>query len=652
MPDRPTRGCSLGMTTFSSWQRGLVRRLVAIRAAWSNHRLFGSLGPLVARYLRRFLRWPAPSVLFAWPLFTLLHQLMTLAMAQALAWLARAPVVQAIVLAGPWDDVHSRLALEMIAGTSGQRLVLRGFFDAPLAHAFPYLVAPSALFTKEAWTGLLLLPGSSAVAVHLAEMVINLSMMCWGASAILALRLWRRGDVLRPEYLLFFTAAWGLLVYGAVAQLNVAWHTNAGSETVLSILATKLLGMERPVYDGLLRAGPLLSLAVNGCLVTVSLAVAACSFLLWRKQRAWPHARARLLVGVRKAGSAAPALLLLGALLSQTLFTRGVAFEPTISSVPPQRLAELLAPPPGSPASVVTITEKGRGFEYRVNGRRRSIRGFGYNAITIHLPPEERQALLDRDFATIRKYGANVILGWDPEEFDRVLMATAAAHGLGVILPFDLQPMWAYEDPQVRQQLLQEIREWVARYKTSPALRMWGLGNEVVHGIANPRSVRSNAFANFLIEAADAIHRQDPYHPVVYRDAEDVYLEPVALALARDGVQRPWFVYGMNFFTMRVQEALLQGPAASLRQPLLISEFGPVGLNRGQRASAYGRLWRVIRGFPEGVLGGSAYVWSTAGPEPLDRSFGLTNANGEPVDDALFTLAALYLKERNEQLQE
>jgi hypothetical protein len=133
----------------------------------------------------------------------------------------------------------------------------------------------------------------------------------------------------------------------------------------------------------------------------------------------------------------------------------------------------------------------------------------------------------------------------------------------------------------------------------------------------------------------------DPLRRVVYRDAEDWYVAPVIKALA-DGKSRPWFVYSMNFFTTRMRDALNGGPTRTMRQPLMISEFGPVGLRPENRPAGYRELWGIIRDHPDTVLGGSAYVWTTAGPEPLDRNFGLTDANGLPVDDSLAELASLY----------
>jgi beta-galactosidase/beta-glucuronidase len=307
--------------------------------------------------------------------------------------------------------------------------------------------------------------------------------------------------------------------------------------------------------------------------------------------------------------------------------------------VPPARASQrpLLKP------SVVTVTAQDDKFEYRVDGRLEFIRGIGYNPVTLGKPAEVRAAVYDRDFAAMRGLAANTVVGWDEPEFDGVLMDRAAANGLGVILPFNLKPTWNYEDSDVRQRLTAELGLRVVRFKDSPSLRMWGVGNEVLHDMTKARSKPAAiaAFATYVIDAADLIHRLDPNHPVVYRDAEDVYLKPLATALAADRQARPWFVYGMNFFTNRLDEALTKGPARTLKQPLLISEFGPVGLRPSDRPAGYVKLWNIIKAHNDTLLGGCAYVWSTAGPEPLDRTFGLTN-DGTPVDGSAAALASQF----------
>jgi glycosyl hydrolase family 2 len=297
--------------------------------------------------------------------------------------------------------------------------------------------------------------------------------------------------------------------------------------------------------------------------------------------------------------------------------------------------------------SVVTITPAGNGWVYAVNGRREVVKGFGYNPVVGGDSTADRAALYDRDFQAMAQAGANTIVGWDEPQFDELLMSKAAQYGLGVILPFDLGPGLAYEDPVEREQLTATVLQRVRRFQNSPALRMWGLGNEVLHEIlrAHGTEARYEAAAQFIVQTADRIHELDPNHPVVYRDAEDWYIKPVIKALS-DGVERPWFVYSMNFFTTRMRDALTSGPAhTQMHQPLMISEYGPVGLRPENRPAGYRQLWDIIREHPDTVLGGLAYVWTTNGPEPLDRSFGLTDAYGQPVDGALAELASLYTNE-------
>src|SRR5207248_804432 len=130
-----------------------------------------------------------------------------------------------------------------------------------------------------------------------------------------------------------------------------------------------------------------------------------------------------------------------------------------------------------------------------------------------------------------------------------------------------LQYSRLYIDPHVQEEFLGHIVARVLQHKDDPALRMWGLGNEVLHDRVISK-LKPEPFARFLIQAADTIHALDPNHPVIYRDAEDVFVAPLANALRGNPAERPWFVYGMNFFTTRINEVLTKGPAIALDQPL------------------------------------------------------------------------------------
>ncbi len=296
--------------------------------------------------------------------------------------------------------------------------------------------------------------------------------------------------------------------------------------------------------------------------------------------------------------------------------------------------------------SVVTVTGHDFDYVYRINGVQQTIRGVGYNPIYRHLSPEVRAQRYDRDFWLMREAGINTISGWDQDKgyvqdkFDELLLNKAEDWGIGVIMPYYLSPAADYTNLAYKQQVSEDVANWVRHFKDYPAIRMWGLGNEVLFVMPpNGYSEQQRAFAEFLVELADMVHEIDPNHPVIYRESEDVYIPILRDAIAKDGVQRPWLVYGMNVYTFRINEILANWQNNGLDIPIVVSEFAPVGLQAEQRADGYVEMWRVLRSYPSQVLGGLAYVWTTEGPEPVDRDFGLLDANDVAVDDSFNELA-------------
>lgn len=105
---------------------------------------------------------------------------------------------------------------------------------------------------------------------------------------------------------------------------------------------------------------------------------------------------------------------------------------------------------------------------------------------------------------------------------------------------------------------------------------------------------------------------------------------------------RPWLIYGVNAYTPRLAAILGNWPGNHTPTSLLVSEFAPLNVPRGQRADLYREIWGFIRSFPAFVVGGAVYVWSMDGPEAVDQELGLVDERGAPVDDALDTIADLY----------
>ena len=281
-------------------------------------------------------------------------------------------------------------------------------------------------------------------------------------------------------------------------------------------------------------------------------------------------------------------------------------------------------------------------YSYLVNGNPQLFIGMGYNPIYRDLTPEERAASYERDFRILCQAGVNHITGWDydkgyeQDHFDELTLDSANKYGLGVIMPFYLPPDGDYRDDGFTQGLMEQAAEKVSRFKNHPALRMWGVGNEVLTEM--PRPMR-RPFARFYVRLADLFHEQDPNHPVIYREAEDLFAPMFNMVVEASDTLRPWLQYGMNVYSLELERILDDWPSHSPERPVFVTEFGAEAHWFGDRALGYLAMWRTIRAHSSYVLGGAPYVWTTEGPEPVDEKWGLMDGNSEPVDDTFEQLA-------------
>ena len=152
----------------------------------------------------------------------------------------------------------------------------------------------------------------------------------------------------------------------------------------------------------------------------------------------------------------------------------------------------------------------------------------------------------------------------------------------------------------------------------------------------------ADAWASLLVEVADQVHARDPDHPVLYREAEDAYSPWLARALAGQPADRPWLVYGVNAYTPRLAE-ILDGWPGARHDPtsLLVSEYAPLDAPRGERADRYREIWHASGSRPLTCSAARSTSGRRTARRHVDRAFGLVDASGEPVDDALDTIADL-----------
>lgn len=626
----------------------------------------------------------AAAFLLALPLISLFHEMTVLVAARALRLASSSPVLEWPIKSLVGDPVYSQIALEMIGNAEAHGIAVSGPIGQLLHAVLPALFDDPNLVIEGAWISAVVASGSSGVSQLLVVASADGLLVFLG---VLLVHWGLRGESL-PRIALRPANINGLVLFGLLLQARsviailTMQFTQATMENLgLAHVGTKLLLNSRQSYEASLL--PLTGWLGVGVQILLLIAIYAAALLLARLVFAVPKLRNRQPApnGSGRASTTGHAsrlvylvpmaalAVLASASPSFGMVATNFGYEdsPTATAIVARDVQAVDSdqspvdnPEPASPdsslalpaqPSVVSITGGLHNYLYEVDGSREVIRGVGYNVIYRYLSTEERTQRYEQDFARMREAGINTILGWDADKgfehdrFDELLLDKAGKYGLGVLMPYYLPANGEYRKAEYRSSVKENVIAWVRRFKDHPAVRMWAIGNEVLHGMSSPAN--AEAFARFYLELADAVHEEDPNHPVLYRDAEDVYVGPLKDAWVGGDVDRPWLVYGMNVFTFRIGRILTEWRRHAFDVPVVVTEFGPTGLTQEDRPKGLIRMWRVIRNNQCNVLGGVVYVWTTAGPEPIDRVFGLVDENGNAVDGSLDAIAGEYRQDLN-----
>lgn len=608
---------------------------------------------------------------------SLLHQGLLLATAFALNAGASNNLFSNIAVAFGFDPVYASVLNQMLGDIQIRGISIAGPIGDALHEVSPALFGQAYRVVDGSWITGLVYGGGSILAATLTMMAADLILIVFGLTTFA--RFWSRRS--RLNYLALMPLLMsGLLQVKGATDLFALRLSPAELEVMgLAHVFTKLLPASADSYSQFVN-DPRLLFAANYAGGILVLLTYACLSTLWMIRHPWrrlssPQAVISSVMGflhlnlkaTSKNVRPAFASLIVVLIFSQGVLADAVDYNyvpqstdntieqdqvAVMATASPTPVPEKKTPTPEKAKVValigpskVFIEGHGYVFRYMVNGRPERIRGVGYNVPRSSMSQEARASRYDRDFAQMRAAGINTILGWDQWEFDDLTLEKAQEYGLGVVMPFHLSSKYDYRDPEYVQDLEQRVMKWVIQYKGFPALRMWGLGNEVIHEMGGPNKEETKDFARVLVRLADVIHVLDPGHPVVYRDAEDVNFPPVNDVLKNSEIRRPWFVYGINIFTYRVDQVFREWPEKGLDMPLLVSEFAPSGLGPPDRPKGYLRMWRSIRKQSDFVLGGFAYVWCTRGPEAVDRTMGLVDEDGEASDGSLAVLSRAFARD-------
>ena len=174
-----------------------------------------------------------------------------------------------------------------------------------------------------------------------------------------------------------------------------------------------------------------------------------------------------------------------------------------------------------------------------------------------------------------------------------------------------------YRDPLQKQRMLKCVKDMVLEFKDEPYILFWVLGNENNYAFNHTKAAQyPEAYAQFINEAAQMVHKLDPSHPVCLCNGDILLLQfYTKLAPEVD-------IFGVNIYRDYGFSALWESVDQKYNKPVVITEYGMgyPGVKNGildedKQLRIHRKCWLDIAGhragkaFPGNTLGGFIYCW-------------------------------------------
>ncbi len=300
-----------------------------------------------------------------------------------------------------------------------------------------------------------------------------------------------------------------------------------------------------------------------------------------------------------------------------------------------------------APHAVRVVTDAS-GARLQVDGRDIMVHGMNWDYIPIGhnymydlfaQPDDVIVAALEREMGLLRAMNANVIRvyaglppKWVKYIYERFGIWTVINHPVaryGFTLNGVWYPVTDYSDPTMRAAIKADVMASVERYKGTPGVLFWLLGNENNYGLswksfeieALPKGERDAARARQLYslmgEITGAIHGADPSRPVAMANGDIQYLDIIAEEC------KDLDIFGTNVYRGISVGDLYQRVWDKMRIPVVFSEFGCDAFNartaredQPMQARYLAGQWREIyeqsagKGGVGNSIGGMVFQWS------------------------------------------
>ncbi|NEM97758.1 glycosyltransferase family 2 protein [Pontibacter burrus] len=291
-------------------------------------------------------------------------------------------------------------------------------------------------------------------------------------------------------------------------------------------------------------------------------------------------------------------------------------------------------------------------FQLVVKGKPFYIKGIAYNPMHSwrdgHYPLTRKQ--VDSDFKMIKEMGGNTIRRYHPSIYDKNILTSAEQHDLKVVYGFWFDPdVDYYRDTLKVQEYIELVEEKVIKFRDSPAVLAWTLGNET-SGLLKKKfnqpylGIVRRAYISMIEKLAQRIHALDPNRPVITALEHSWQLpgELVSYHQLAPSID----IIGINsYYDEQISKVKSLVTEFDKSRPYIISEFGPSGYwnpeyttidkNKElveeddiQKAELYTKEWHnYVLNYKGYNLGGFAFSWKDR-YEGTATWFGLTDFRG------------------------
>lgn len=255
-------------------------------------------------------------------------------------------------------------------------------------------------------------------------------------------------------------------------------------------------------------------------------------------------------------------------------------------------------------AAKVAVLQDAQGFKLQVEGKDFLIKGMNWGSIPVGenyaydlwtKPDSFIKDVLDTEMSMMKSMGVNAIRlfsmpppKWVQYIYEKYQIYTVVTHLMGRY-GFSLNGVWIpqvdYSDPKMREAIKKDVVAEVEKYKDTPGVLMFMLGNENNYGLVwssseienLPVGERDHARAEHLYslfgEVATAVKATGAKQPVAMANGDIQYLDLIVKNASSIDI------LGANVYRGKNSTDLFEKVKAVLNKPVFFSEFGSDAFN-------------------------------------------------------------------------